>query len=175
MVVLWHFYLTRFHCGCYQHAACCLLCAALALGFKYLQSSCGESLTAAAWHWVLFLVVTWGWSVAENKREQLSGRIGLQVKKKLTWVKCAFVMDTRLITWNEMKIHLSLFRDCLNFRVRHVTTKNLSVTAPVWIIARLNLIGLGFLKNWIEFILRLCCEALDAQMIHISSKKTEIK
>lgn len=175
MVVLWHFYLTRFHCGCCQHAACCLLCTALALGFEYLQSSCGESLTAEFCSWWLLED-----DLSRKTRESslVVARDG-RWEKKLIWVKCAFVMDTRLITWNEMKIPLSLFRDCLNFPVRPVVAKNRSTTAPVWIITRLNLIGIGrsLLKerNWIpplsRYILRLCCEALDAQMTHISSKK----
>lgn len=105
--------LTRFHCGCCQHAACRLLCAALASGFGYLQSSCVESLSAAAWHWVLFLVVTWGWSVAETEKlSQVQSWVAAQNCGDVNESVVLLVMETRSITWNEMK-SLSLFRKLL--------------------------------------------------------------
>lgn len=177
MVVLWHFNLTRFHCGCYQHAACCLLCVALALGFKYLQSSCGKSLTAAAWHWVLILVVTWGWSVAETKESSLA--VAPNCGKKDYWVKCAFVMDTRLITWNEMKIHLSLSRSCLDFEAWSANPKKPFKNRSCVYYYTSRYISTQLMANEListlsKRFLYLCCTALVARIGHIWPKKAEV-
>lgn len=51
------------NCWCFQHAACCSLCEAVAQGLVYLQSCCLQLSPAAKLNRFLFLVVTWGWPV----------------------------------------------------------------------------------------------------------------